>query len=524
MPAPVPDQNWLGANWEMFATGFAHLSPGSAEVIRDGYGGQSIAPGYENYVSMPWESPFWVYPGNLSDAERTDMYNRMIGAPDAEMAGSWGRMMNAIDNVQDVLVSVGLLGALGLWAAGSTLGPLGFLVGGLLFLADLLAALTTLGQLLSVLYALLCNGLAGGLAAAVPAALFSKGAKGKMGKIIWNNPSFRTGFFRGRVPAFGLGGAFGLVTQLPQATSTLFGYGIALGGVVGTITGGATGIIKGLLGEPVHTQFNTTPARRIAGINTPLASDRSADRWMLGRAANVMATAPTILRYPEAVPPGYYLAALTALDVASHYVYKRLHGHPWQEWIGEAMDEPLEHSADVPRRLEATHTALGIAPGVSLPWDYPGNPTRVTPAAYVAHVAPSIGAGVDRWLGQNRMAPFAAAAGESVNRLAELSTQQLLDDERPIRWELTPDAAILEVHATLSRVPAQVGDLQRIWSYWQELRAEAPRRPTAKWTGEYLDAVADRHGVKLIRFLPPDRAWPQEWRDWLSANEHAPRP
>lgn len=544
MPAPSPDRNWLGQNWDMFATGVQYLNPASPERIRDDYARENQKEGYENYISMPWESPFWVYPGNMTPGERADMYDRMIGSPDADAAGSFGRMLNGLDNVQDVVVSVGLLGHLALWAAAGLLGPIAPIIGGLLFLADLLAALTTLGQLLSLLYAFLCNGIGAGLAAAVPAALFARDAKGKFGKLLWNNPHSRQAWFRQppnsilrptgltllsqqeawrrALPRFGWGGAWGLAIQLPQATATAFGYGVALGGIVGSITQGAAGAEKLLAGQPVHHAYDGDAHKRWAGINRRLRDDNPAELWLLHRSAAVMATAPTLLRYPDLIPAGYYFATLTALSVATEVVYHRLHGYPWQQWLDETMDSPLEHVSNVPQRLTAAHAALGIKDGDSLPWDYPGNPISVRPTAYVNHVAPAIAAGVDRFLSRNRMMPFAAPCGEMVNRLTELSWQQLTDEQAPIRWELTADAAILEVHALLSRVPAQVGDLQRIWSYWQELRAEHPRRPTAKWTGEYLDAVAERHGVKLIRFLPPDAPWPPEWVAWLNAGRHTP--
>lgn len=546
MPAPRPDSTLIGQTWGTFVEGIANLNPNSAENLEHAYRVTQLPPGYENYVNIPGWKEGIVYPGRYSREEWEEQKRRIDGAVDYETAQSWGKMLTGIDNAQDIVISIGYLGYAAAWAMPQIFGRALPVVGGILLLSDLLNLLTLLGQLATPLYQLLCNGVGAGIAAGIPALVMGAGAKGNLWRAAITNPSSRRGFFRTPPNAIlrpsgitllsqgeayrryvgGLRGpsAIGFAIQAPQATSTLFGYGVALGAYVGLVTQTAAGAVIAAQGGVVNGPWTNTGMRLDRAINRALREDPPHEVLMLWRAASTMATVPAILRHPELASSGHYTIALLAALEASRFVFRRLHGYPWREILADGLEEP-QHVLAAPSFANREHfAALGLRPGQPLPWDLPGNPLLAPPHAWMAAAAPEIATNLDRFIAQNRNVSHGPAAGLLATQLTEELWQQLADDPAPLEWTLTPDWAVAAAHLENNRVPAIVGDQQRLWSYWQHLRALHAARPVGKWTRATFDQVAQTHGVKLLSLLPPDAPLPEPWRAYLATLQHAPRP
>lgn len=545
MPADRPNSNLIDQTWGTFVEGLQNLNPNSVENLEHAYRVTQLPPGYENYVNIPGWREGIVYPGRYSREEWEEQRRRIDGAIDYEAAQSWGKMLTGLDNAQDIVITIGFLGHAVVWAMPQLLGRALPVVGSVLLLSDLLNLLTLLGQIATPLYQLLCHGLGAGIAAGIPALVMGVAGKGNLWKAAIANPNSRTGYFRTPPNAIlrptgvtllsqgeayrryvaGLRGpgAVGFVIQAPQATSTLFGYGIALGAYVGLVTQTAAGAVVGAQGGVVNGPWTNTGMRLDRTINRPLREDPPHEALMLWRAASAMATVPTILRYPELASDGHYAIALLAALEASRYVFRRLHGYPWREVLADGLEEP-QHVLAAPSFANREHfAAMGIRPGQPLPWDLPGNPLRAPPHAWMAAAAPQIAANLDRFVARNRNVDLGPAAGLLATQLTEELWTQLADDPRPIEWTLEPDWAIAAAHLESNRVPAMIGDHQRLWSYWQALRELHDERPVGKWTGETFDQVARTHNVKLLELLPPDAPLPEPWRAWLATVQNTPR-
>lgn len=570
--------------WARFREGVERLNPNDARNVRDEAARRMLAAEYRNIVSIPgWQDIVQLgpryrptrdewrqyyadqragrpYSGNRDAGERMadleDQRKRILGAPDTEMARSWGRILTASDNVQDLVVTLGLIGHLAIWKAPRLLGRFVPVVGSILLVADLFNAITLLGQLATPAYALWCNGPAAALAAGVPALLYGAQLQGKKWVTALASPFSRAGLLRwapqtitGRgfqttigpqqaatraLGPFGRAQALGLAIQAPQVTTSLWGYGVTLGGLVGLITQGATtavmqsgeavggaaaAIQQRRIGDPVTATW-PGPNVHIPGlghelnrrINAPLRNDSIADLLLLQQSAHVMATAPAILRAPELVDAELYASTVAMLMEAQRVVYQRLAGYEWKDLLASALDEELYCPALPSWANEDRFAELELYPGALVPWDMPGNPFAVRGGDYVSHAAPRVADGVSRFCRLHRHNQWGTFVGTAVNQMTDEAWSQLGEGENPIRWEFSLDEKLLTSLTEAARIPTPPDDPAKLWAFWEAARRQGEARRPGLWTGKDWDDLAARYGVTNMRLLPPGSPWPDEWR------------
>ena len=110
---------------------------------------------------------------------------------------------------------------------------------------------------------------------------------------------------------------------------------------------------------------------------------------------------------------------------------------------------------------------------------------------------------------------WGSLAGALINQMVDESWEQLAGDDRPIRWDLTPDWYLLVNMSESFRIPLPTAPPERLWALWQAARAAYEAHGQGWYTAERWDALGARFGVTMIRLLPPDAPWPLEWHDWL---------
>jgi hypothetical protein len=557
--------------WQRFVQGVQRLNPRDYRNIRDYWARQQLPPGYQNIISpVGWEDVVrWPHGPALTGADFREVLkaaregrlpnlpddviaavgaaieqrNRMLGAPDAEITSSWGRIYNAIDNVQDLIVTAGLLGKLAVWIAPEALGFLAPVAGAALTVAGLLAMLNLLAMIAAPLLTLLCKGPAQALVAGVPALLFGPALKARAWKAALLSPLSRSGWLRGALGPFTRRNWIALLSQAPQVTTSLWGYGISLGAIVGVITQSAAGIAAEIRGDPVHwppfrpaSGTPREPFLREPGqpqpdtpggaqlhqlINRPLHDDAVPDIVLLHQCATIMVAAPSVLRRPEIVTPEIYTQTLAALAQAQTVVYRRLHGYAWQPLLEEALDHGLSSYLVAPTHSLPLYEEHGLAEGDWLPWDVPGAPLTITGEKFMATYPASLQAGVERFCRQHERTGWGSLAGALVNQMVDESWEQLAGQDFPIRWEFTPDWYLLTNLAECNRIPLPTARPQDLWALWQAAKADLEAHGAGWYTAERWDELGARFGVRMIRLLPPDAPWPPEWRDWLASQAHA---
>jgi hypothetical protein len=418
-------------------------------------------------------------------------------------------------------------------------------VGSVLLVSDLLNLVNLIGQLASPLYALLCNGPIAGLAAGIPAMLMGPGLQGKVWRSAFMSPVSRVGMLKGILPRFGFGAALGLAIQAPQVTSSLWGYGVALGGIVGAVTQTATGLALTAQGDTVHWPggFASGPGadvvlppqgsflrpRQDAArdlnrlINRPLAEDNVGDLVRLHQAATVMACAPSVLARPDYFTPEQYTETLAMATVAQQLVYTRLAGYAWQDVLGQALEQQVSCYAVPTSGGAALLEEQGIRPGDWIPFDLPGHPLMALGGDVVVYDAPRCTAGIERFCGQQRNTPWGSLAGELVNEGVDHAWEHLTGQQEALRWRFQPDWALLTSLTEVYRLPVTGRDDQALWRCWMAARAKHEDRPAGKWTAATWDGLAAAHGVTLMKLLPPDAPWPEPWPTWLR-EQQANRP
>ena len=549
---PVVNAGFFGDQWHTFVTGVQRMNPQDIRNVRDEFRRQQLPDDWRNNVYLPgWSDVIrlgngyrpsrdqWreyyrarrdgrapdLAPdvlGRIQELERDQQ--RRLGAAGAETAEGLGAVMNGTDNIQDLIVVIGLLGHLTVWLAPQVFGRMAPVVGQVLLAADLINLITLLGQLASPLWTGLCRGVAEGVAAVVPALVFGPELKGKAWRSALASPFSRIGRFHAPLGAFGKWQAFGLAVQLPQVTQSLFGWGVALGGLVGVATSGAAAGALAFRGDPVNFRMHPSWGNLNDSINRPLREDATPDLQLLQQCAHTLAMAPSVLRRPELFTAEEYCSTLVVVREAQRVVYGRLNPYRWQPIIESTADSPLPLASWPTWASAPRFEALGIGAGAPIPWDLAGHPFEATGATIAQEWAPAVAAGVGRFCGQWRNTLWGTFAGQLVNDITDEAWPQLMGEDRPIRWALTPDWALLSSLAESNRIPVPVEPYDGLWAFWQAAKRQAEDRPVAKWLGADWDRLAAQHGVKVMRLAPPDAPWPDEWRTWVAKQPVAPTP
>lgn len=456
---------------------------------------------------------------------RAARQDAMARSPQPNFDRAWGSVMTAIDNVQDLLASVSVLGRVAL-----TIGPrVGLRVipglGALVTAAEVLTYAMLLGQLAFPLWVGLCAGLKPGLHAflgtAVTAGVF-KGATGLLARstgrsLAWQfktpvriathtGAAFRTLQVL-RAPGFAdprfIAGLVGVALVVGQTTDSLFGYGISLGPIVGATMGAAYSAEAIHRGEAV--EFRSSPSaehfgprirERLAELPTSALHDRIL-------AADVWAHAALVLADDSPATDQDRLECMAATLAAIGILWQDWKGSGWQDdayrlvgWQPEIVSSnpdgtgwwQLDRSATVPPASE---------------WPESWGGRQYDPAKGAIVVPGAIARGLER--AASRLQGFAEPAfiGAATVDGAETLWRLLTDDEDAVRPTMTPGWLAAERMTALGILPAPPEQTEKFQPFWNAVLARVDQSKNAMKTLAEWEQLATAHEVQLVILSPP---------------------
>lgn len=536
--------------WARFSTGVENLDPESAERVRIRYwqerarreGGAIVSiPGWDDVihlqprvqVSREQRDEYWTArrerrAPNLPEPitaeldRRLDMVRRIRAAPDAEVAGSWGRILTALDNVQDFMSMLSLFGRVALWLAPRVLGRLIPGVNIIIAVSDLLNLLSLIGMTATPLYQLLCKGPAAALAAGVPVLIMKQALKGRIWGDALRSPYSRLAKLRAPLPALTARKLIAGTLETLQTTDQLFGRGISFGALVGLINQGAHAAVLAAQGENLRVQDNPLSREVRQLINRPLAEDPRAELRLQHQAALIMAGAPAILARPEQFGDDEVLMTLTALLEAQRVIYHRIAAYAWQPLAARALDQgwtpPIQPTPGTADDVER----LGLDPLDGAGWDLPGTPGSARGEQLYTHYQRLIPDRLGAWLQRRRDSPAGAFAGTIINQTTEEAWRAITGSVDGLAWELAPDWRLAAGLAELGYLIPTSPPPETLWRFWEAARRELTTRGATSLPLESWQRLAAAFGIPLMRQLPPGSRWPDAWRDFLLATPASP--
>lgn len=183
---------------------------------------------------------------------RRDIRERIQSSATPATAQHWTRVMTWLDDAQDLGSVAAFAGRVFYRALPKIAGRLLPVLGWVLLAGDILKLLTLAASIIQPFFVGLCHGLRTGLIGALPPLVMGNAAKLIGHSITGMNPFSRRARLA-RARRFG-GRLFraGELLELAQASKTLTGYGLTLGGIMGTITESAYAIELAIRGKPVE--------------------------------------------------------------------------------------------------------------------------------------------------------------------------------------------------------------------------------------------------------------------------------
>jgi hypothetical protein len=523
----------------LFLQGLRGLRSGDRATLRGGFGrdkdggakgGVIIPPRFDDVFKLGTRPPltrddwssFYQWkerggaappPSTIAQIEQSiRTRERLSESTSPDWANSFGQMLTALDNTQDLLSTLALVGRFllgGLAAAFPALGlPIMLLSG----VANVINVLTLLGLLASPLYALVCRGPSAALAAGIPALLFGRGGKGKLGALADGNPFSRGPTGKGplRVGPLGRGkGALPSAIEGAQVTGDLFGWGLVMGGLVGGIQDAAFGGVQALGGEAPRLKTPRHPERYLELFADVLHFYPLEAIDDLRSAAGVLCRAPLLLRPDSPLTTDERLALLVsyyaAMDLLKPFLF-----HP-------RRDEALDLAANdewTPPVYATLDTLAGMerdvdrADALRARWPMTGAPARVAgdvladamfESAVAYHhtlEAPAVD-DVGRWV-----------EGAIVARITERWALAGPSSGSPITWRLTDEWALAECLAERGFIIRVTEPPERLAHFFEHYKLGRERSGGTMLSERELRALADATGVLLIPLLPADAPMP----------------
>lgn len=194
-------------------------------------------------------------------------------APDTSRA--WTNVMTWLDDTQDLFSLVAFGGRLAARLMPKIMGRFIPGIGWVLLAADILKLLTMAAMIIQPFFVAMCHGWSKGVAGALPALMMGNAAKLKGHGIAGLNP-FRRYAQQARIAK--LGGRLFRVPELiemAQAMKTITGYGLTLGGIMGTITESAYAIELATRGQPVEIRVDGGARVKLSGTDSTAYSPGS---------------------------------------------------------------------------------------------------------------------------------------------------------------------------------------------------------------------------------------------------------
>lgn len=580
MPFDLGVSSLLTDEWRRFTKGIAQLDADAWRQYEAAAGRTGLRPGESRTVNIPgWDDIVHVAPRyQPTPAERDEYYaarrehrapnispearasidrsvsirDRIRTSAQPEWAQAWGSILTALDNVQDLISSLGTFGRVGLWGllkwapfsqlialegqlaaleglttaevarrralilagraalpvSARLLGRLVPVVGWVLIASDLMNMLALAGMLASPMYGALCAGGRGFLEAGIPTLLFKRGLKNEIWKSISSNPVGRAARIAARARALaGIPNAYKWL-EVAQTTDALFGIGLSLGGIVGLlseVTAAGLGLGRGEVPDINVRDAGNSWSRLFTSI---VGGMGTGEQVQFQRASAVMATAPQLMRVNDFLSTEEHLETLVAYHSAVRIVGPVLRGVEWQPVFTEAMQQRF-----YPRYAFSDVTAQGIrADGLQLPRPAPfglrGSPTSLLGWEYVERFEADVREVLPRFLYRHRNDAEGVMAGALVCEAAESLWAMLTDGEESPRWEMSTDGRLLSGLCEDGYL-LNVGDgPDKLWPFWNAARAELEERGGTSLPLSVWRELAHRFDVTLIKQLPPEAPFP----------------
>lgn len=227
-------------------------------------------PGWESIISIPhgpkptveqvkeyYQAKRQHRPPNLSQdvtaeiERRKDIRDRIQSSATPETAKNWTNVLTWLDDAQDLFSLVAFGGRIAGKLMPRILGRLIPGLGWILLGSDILKLLTLLATLLQPFFVAMCHGLKTGIFGALPPLVMGNAAKLIGHGLTGLNPFSRAARLARAAKFTGKLFRFGEALEMAQALKTLTGYGLTLGGIMGTITESAYALELAARGQPV---------------------------------------------------------------------------------------------------------------------------------------------------------------------------------------------------------------------------------------------------------------------------------
>jgi len=427
----------------------------------------------------------------------------MARSAQPEYDRAWGSVMTAVDNVQDLLGAMSVLGRISLSVGGRLGARLLPGIGPLVIAADVLNLAMLAGQLLFPAWLAICAGPREALTALAGTAVTAGAFKGSSGLLA--RASARSLRWTGRptLSARTIGGWIGAALVVGQSTEALFGRGISLGAIVGATMGAVYGAEAASRGEAVEVRrspsaehFGPRIRARLEALSTPALYDRMT-------AADVFTQAALVLSADSPATAEDRRATLAALNGAI--------GILWRDWRNSGWQ------ADLPR-LEQFRPTMQPRPVDLVGWPdltMYADPASVSEwprswggATYDRAAALQVVPGqVERGLHQlteEAPAPIERAfASVLVNETTEGLWLLLTNDEASVRVELTPDWLAWERMSAAGVLPLPNQDEAKVQRWWDEALSRVENSKHALMTRAEWLRLAGEHQVDVVQLGPP---------------------
>ncbi len=429
-------------------------------------------------------------------------------SPQPEFDRAWGAVMTALDNVQDLLSSVSVLGRIA-----TSIGPRVGLraipgLGQVILAADVLNMAMMLGQFAFPAWLGLCAGpreaLRAGIGTGLTRLAFKSGSN-LLARSAARGLSFSS---RRAVATRGVLGIIGSALVLGQTSDQLFGYGISLGPIVGGIMGavyGAEARTRGVAVEirsgPSVEHIGPRMAARLAAVPTAAFRDRL-------RAAETLACAPLILAAESPATAEDRLRTIAALAAAVPILRADFDGSGWSQELDRLTDWPVPPP---PHAYDPVSWRELADPGDTLPpQEWPsswGDKGYIAPQA-AEPAALGVIDGLGGLLAAYHGRPEGAFVGIALGDLAEGVIQLYTEDPAALRAAFTPAGLAVERLAAVGLLLHPASDPARVEVWWQEAQQSIEGGAHALQTEREWIALFDKHQLDFVRMRPAEYATP----------------
>lgn len=544
-------------NYKEFTDALANLSEGEQRRVRQGYrpsidfterAPAFVTPGWDDVLVLgprpvvskdQWRLYFAEQRGGpdarLSPEIRNEInrklrtMDRIKNSPTPFWAREVGRALTAIDNVQDLLATVAVVGRFVMFPLLRRYPATRLPILGLMAASTALNTLGLFGMLLSPLYGVICGGAGEGLAAGMVSSLKWRAGKqlltgiGK-GNRFARQPKTITNVYGERVFLSGTRAEAalakrGLVSRIPmpgsrrvwtsaveavQVTKDLFGYGLSFGGLMGMVTDAAFGLESAARGQPVQLRTPRAPGVFHALFADVLARYPTTSLPDARNAAMVLTWAPWLLDPACPIDDHERQQVLYAVYCAYEFLYPVLTHPAGEEALALALDEswtpPVYRYTDTVEAL----TAAGLleAPAANV-WPDAPSTARLDGADYVGKCYELADAFWDAIALVPPIYSERAAFELLTTRVMERSNAVMLGGEDAVAWRESTPFALAEglvdsgTYLDVVTNPEGVQELSDAFE-WERQRPGRVFRTRAQW----IDLAARFH-VRAFPLLDP---------------------